>query len=89
MNIQKGDLVMVVKPTECCGLAVGLGAIFRVERTLSGRGNCGHCQKKLGAVSVAFGHKGTTVFPFRSLKKIDPPADGDSLPTRADIEVPA
>lgn len=89
MSIKKGDLVMVVKPTECCGLPYGLGLIFKVEETLTNAGSCGQCGRQSDSISIAFGSGGRSVFPFRSLKKIEPPADGDSLPTRKDLEVPA
>lgn len=43
-NIKPGDLVMVIRPTLCCGRTVGLGTVHTVlavhPRT---RYVCGHC----------------------------------------------
>lgn len=43
MNIKAGDLVMVVKPTPCCGSLIGVGAAFRVTRVVLDYGLCTVC----------------------------------------------
>jgi hypothetical protein len=41
--IKVGDLVVVVKPTACCGAADHVGEIFRVAEILTLEGICRHC----------------------------------------------
>ena len=88
MTIKTGDLVMVVRPAPCCGSAVRLGLLF-IATTGKGFGvrclNCGIHTYGGFFIDGSTGHGYLT----SRLKKIDPPAEGDSLPTRADIEVPA
>lgn len=87
MNIKKGDLVMVVKPTLCCNSSSGIGLIFTVASTGYGWGKCAYCSEE-SKRAIAFLPDGSCGTLSR-LKKIDPPANGDSLPTRKDLEVPA
>lgn len=87
MSIKKGDLVMVVKPAPCCGNDSAIGMTFTVSAVGNWTVLCIHC--------LAFipGHAAETPlgsgYLLSRLKKIDPPAVDDSLPTRADIEVAA
>lgn len=87
MNIKTGDLVMVVKPTPCCGNNTGVGVIGAVSKLKFVRGRCKFCGQKDQKMLVYL-ENGKSVLKNR-VKKIDPPADGDSLPTRKDIEVAA
>ena len=86
-DIKAGDLVMVVKPTTCCGGVDMIGSIFVVKKVLRGFGRCEACGN-VSLVEVAF-ESDSYATDLPRLKKIDPPADGDSLPIRKDIEVPA
>lgn len=88
MSIQKGDLVMVVKPTVCCENTNAIGIMFiAIPETKRGL-RCVYCATR---TTTGFFINDATGHGFLSLRltKIDPPAEGDSLPTRADIEVPA
>ena len=88
MNIKKGDLVMVVRPSPCCGNINAIGITFIAMPKTSQRLRCAYC-----AALTTTGHflNSSTGYgyPPSRLKKIDPPSEGDSLPTRKDIEVPA
>lgn len=86
MTIKTGDLVMVVKPSPCCGTMSRVGLTFKVAGIV-GRARCHHCGEINTNGSVRASHN--LGFSAKRLKKIDPPAEGDSLPTRADIEVAA
>ena len=81
--IKAGDLVMVVKALPCCGSAAAVGTIFKVE-SFGGRGRCVYC-KAVRIVTTARRENGF-VYELSRLIRIDPPATGDSLPTRKDIE---
>lgn len=87
MNIKKGDLVMVVKPTPCCGDVTILGSVFTAGGPRKKLSFCAYCGHGYEMASVEHPEGGRVL--IHRLKKIDPPADGDSLPTRADIEVTA
>ncbi len=87
-DIKAGDLVMVVKPTPCCGNSSHIGAVFAVVNVVSTACTCGLCLRAFrDPVRITEGPNGHVL--VSCLKKIDPPAEGDSLPTKADIEVAA
>lgn len=86
MDIKKGDLVMVVRPKRCCGDGSSLGIVGVVLDMIPGSSCCGCGNVRRGLVAHISG--GLYGDP-ENLKKIDPPADGDSLPTRKDLEVAA
>lgn len=84
--IKAGDLVMVVRASSCCCSTKKLGRIFMVRHVVKSTIHtclrCGH--REVGAiVALEAGREGC--MPYR-LKKIDPPAEGDSLPTRRELE---
>lgn len=88
MTIKTGDLVMLVRPTPCCGNVGWLGTTGTISIILRRAGRCAYCGKvSERTVASLNGLEGSV--SVERLKKIDPPADGDSLPTRADIEVAA
>lgn len=70
--IKTGDLVVVVKPTVCCGNDSAVGKIFQVGKIESMVGQCVHC----GSVAQDFGaevaDEPTRLFRASRLKKIDP-----------------
>lgn len=88
-DIKRGDLVMVVKAAPCCGASDSVGRVFTVADIVDEVGECNECglvsASKLAVISYAE-RKAQDVY---RLTKIDPPATGDSLPTRADIGVHA
>ena len=86
-DIKVGDLVMIVKPTVCCGYAGRIGRVFRAGRFNTKSAKCSLCGARATSfVGVLNPESGKFVDVVR-LIKIDPPAEGDSLPTRADLEV--
>lgn len=88
--IKPGDLVMVVLPNVCCGATDSVGKVGTVEpnpdwATYAQCDFCGATNRDTNIFRTIEGggyHVGT-------LQKIDPPAVGDSVPTRSDIEVEA
>lgn len=45
MEIKKGDLVMVVKPSECCGSDESIGVMFVVSEVKTTKSRCIYCRK--------------------------------------------
>lgn len=89
-NVKPGDLVMVVKANTCCGDASSLGQVFAVSeikpQSICRCSGCGgFC---LGTYVGDAGKPGTGEL-LSQVVKIDPPAEGDSLPTRQNLEVTA
>ena len=76
-EIKRGDLVMVVVPPQCCGYDVSIGHIFKVDGI---RGevtqSCNYCKQLQTAIAVS-GHPWGLTQAYR-LKKIDPPATGET-----------
>jgi hypothetical protein len=86
-DIKAGDWVMVVRPMPCCGQSPALGSVFVVEQVMFCHGDCDICGTSDSGIA-AICPQGYA-FELNRLKKIDPPATGDSLPTRIDLEVTA
>lgn len=85
-KIKPGDLVMIVKPCLSCGKSRMLGFPYTVEQVRKDNIRCGFCGfTKVDMAAFAYGHG----VQLQRLKKIDPPSEGDSLPTRADKEITA
>lgn len=87
--IKIGDLVQVVRAMPCCGETklTKLGFVFIVQslgktRTRTTCVNCGHQYAPGVPYAVAEDGNGSLT---EILKKIDPPEQGDDLPTRADL----
>lgn len=87
-DIKRGDLVMLVRGCQHCGSTEGLGDTYIVQeieliktRTM--------CCKNPTPKLCASGSRGGMWDSLDSLKKIDPPTEGESLPVRADKEVTA
>ena len=77
--IQKGDLVMVVRGRTCCGNREDIGSVH----TVTGFHNCCTCTcGKATAAKVALIDNRFLAKELSQLIRIDPPAHGDSLPTR-------
>lgn len=92
-DIKPGDLVMVVRGLPCCGWSkdVRMGKPFKVGRLVPLYDlHCLHCNSTVADGTIAAIGENPRDGGFLSmLIKIDPPAEGDSLPTRTDLEVPA
>lgn len=87
--IKAGDLVLVTRGWSCCGYTAAMGYPFtvkKVTRELPGD-VCNAC----GAPYVGLLAWATpsAACPVSRLTKIDPPATGDSLPTRRELNAPA
>lgn len=72
-QIKPGDIVMVVKPTPCCGSGVAVGWLFSVEIIGSGDGQCIRCSAGLPDIYFAAGQD-RIGYQVNRLKKINPPA---------------
>lgn len=80
--IKKGDLVMVVKPTPCCGNAGSLGRVFRVGSLRAFTGWCLRCGLRGDpSVDVALPHRSLEGAQLSRLIKIDPPALPEGVET--------
>jgi len=85
-EIKAGDLVMIVKPTLCCGNAGSLGQMFIVDdRPLPQKSKCYFCGSVEPITKEIVPLSSKNVCARSRLKKIDPPAEGDDLPTRRDL----
>lgn len=79
--IQVGDLVMVVRG--CCPHN-SWGVPWQVKSTVMAfNAHCIVCGKPINEQAHALG---AFAAPVTWLKRIDPPATGDSLPTRRELE---
>ena len=88
--IKPGDLVLVVRPNACCGSTTSIGTVGTVESNPSW-GIYAECDC-YGAVCWRVENFRTIdggAYHIDTLQKIDPPAEGDSVPTRREIEVTA
>lgn len=83
-QLKPGDLVMVVRGTSCCGYGK-FGFMFTVKRIDAGVVKCPSCGR-VTAYKQRVWNSGNRASGAERLKKIDPPATGDSLPTRAEKE---
>lgn len=87
-GIKPGDMVMVVKPSPCCGSTSTIGWIGRASAppSYAVSAECNTCGKIDWDVSK-FLEVENRAYHIDTLKKIDPPAEGDSLPTHSELEV--
>lgn len=86
-QIKVDDLVMMIKGGPCCGKSKFIG----IPRTVSHWVNneLAHCTS-CGSSRFADGWvlSGDIFSDAYRLKKINPPSQGDTLPTRADLDQP-
>ena len=75
--IKPGDLVMIVRGTQCCGSDSSVGRPFIVEKVALHTGRCFGCKALFGDTPSALQPNGRWVQASR-LKKIDPPAEGET-----------
>jgi len=89
MTFKKGDLVMLVRGMHCCGQTdhdEPYGLTFSISSVFVDYGECIHCGYK-GNEEVT-PHKGIFILTSR-LKKIDPPAEGETREAYKNLKVPA
>jgi hypothetical protein len=71
-DIKVGDLVMVVKPSMCCGNPIAMGVVF-----VAGRGDadlfmCRHCGHKYQGIDATYNASSGYYFATQRLKRIPP-----------------
>ena len=89
--IKKGDLVMVVRAYICehCGVNDSdVGRIYTAGDFYSGETRCSICDGD-GSVDSAVWVGNDTVKSISRLKKIDPPATGETREAYKNLKVPA
>lgn len=84
--IRPGDLVMIIKPSTCCGSSKRLGKVFTAGEVSGGAWRCSGCGAWDDSVTV--NHPPNDWVELSRLKKINPPEHGDELPTRANLNQP-
>lgn len=85
MTIKAGDLVMVVRPKQCCGDAALVGQVFVVGQTFRTEGQCYQCGARW--VDIYATRQPNEWLPTYCLIRIDPPAEPVSVFDR--VEEPA
>jgi hypothetical protein len=85
-----GDLVMVVRPTHCCGSTVFIGTVgvVGVRPLWATRADCEFCGRSDSDLD-SYAEINNGAYHQSTLKKLDPPERGDFLPTRLGLELPA
>jgi hypothetical protein len=92
-DIQPGDLVQVVRPLACCGDVSPVGHVFVAEALLPAwegmQLRCPDCGASITISSKEHVYRSEwgLLMPKYALKKIDPPAEGDTLPVRRELEL--
>lgn len=87
-EIKPGGLVQIIKKTPCCNSDASIGQIFVAGKiVINGIGSC-PCGAVYRDNAIEDPIDGDYV-SINRLKKIDPPSEGDSLPTRSDKEITA
>ena len=86
-GIKAGDLVIVVRPSRCCSNTKTLGLTFVALDVVHAPAYCCYCDR--GGIFTQAVISGFDAIDIDRLKKIDPPADGASLPMREDVGVAA
>jgi len=89
-EIKPGDLVIVVRPSICCGRSdsIGMTGIVQPNPSWATYAQCDQC----GAVDYdtsSFRTIDGGGYHAQTLKKIDPLSEVDEIPTCRDMEVPA
>ena len=85
-RIEVGDLVMVVKPTPCCGNTKAIGAVFVVDFVGSKHTHteCAYCRLITKSTRYAYVTK-SQCYDIPRLKKIVPPAQDESVETEREV----
>lgn len=82
--IKAGDLVMVVRPTPCCGNTDGMGTVYRAAEVSSVYSYCDRCGKKSSGVVVW--HEDDSGCHVSRLIRIDPPALPEIVETEEELK---
>lgn len=82
-NIKAGDLVMVVRPTPCCGNTGGMGTVYRAAEVSAVESYCDWCGKDWSGVVVW--HEDDSGCDVSRLIRIDPPALPESVETEREV----
>ena len=89
--IQVGDLVMVVRPTTCCGNWAAAGDIFKVLALDFGPSGCRWCPRvshnHFAIMSWSGPNDRPTSIELSRLKRLDPDALKDDVPTHRELTV--
>lgn len=87
-DIKPGDLVMVVRPSPCCGKTSAIGTTFVVEGLNIAPGKCRHCGVIETALLARTGKRseiGLVSYRVSRLIRIDPPALPESVETTEEL----
>lgn len=84
-EIKAGDVVVIVKPTPCCGDTGKIGVVFTVDWLAYAAGICNACGAGLIGAFVLEDEAGGA--PRALVRKIEPLADPETIET--DLEVTA
>lgn len=87
-QIKVGDLVMVVRATQCCGNVAANGWTYIVRRLVPGPFVCYGCRKSSNEPS-AFGAPDGSMVRLSRLKRIPPLSELEGERTQEDIREPA
>ena len=79
--IAVGDLVMVVRPTPCCGHPRGIGLPYRVL-SIDDLSSCVHCNRVARSIAISEPAGG---YCFEQLIRIDPDNLQDDVPTKEEL----
>jgi hypothetical protein len=85
--ISVGDMVVVVKPSECCGDTRNIGWIFRVDNMMGGANYCGICKKDWGESLDLWPNGSRWSVPIQNVKRIPPLSELEG--ERREEEIPA
>ena len=89
-RIAVGDLVMVVRPSPCCGSDLAVGRrIFTVASLDFDSGTCSGCGANIPPVKAAFNENNGKHYQLNRLKRIPPLSELESSKTDEPIKEPA
>lgn len=84
-RIEVGDLVVIIKPTSCCGYSGGIGKIYIVGNMRSFRGRCLLCGAIGNGEPLACWGSGSRGVPTRRLKKLPPLTEPETITERDEM----
>lgn len=87
--IKVGDLVVVVKPTPCCGSTGAMGEFFRVGEIVVCEGSCNDCGVEGSPELCAVIEGEDEGAPLSILRRIPPLAELEGQRTEEDLREPA
>ena len=84
MRIKTGDLVIVARPSPCCGNENSLGRAFVVGRVWLGTGCCHYCKESGRGMITDLSNEGSVL--LSRVEKIEPLADGEGITKIEELE---